>query len=149
MSTIPSSVGDSEHSRFKRLPNLMNSFQNLKIALAIGIAFTSYGCANLKDGRVAAAGDVVDAVKVALDCFKLETGRWPTKKEGLQVLFDPQKFGVNSLPMISTRTNRNGEILDLYGEPIVYERTRAGWRLISSGIDRNMSTLDDKVASSP
>lgn len=96
----------------------------------------------LSDSRVRAASLQIDSLSAALDLFYLDTGRYPSESEGLDVL-------VARSPSVD---NWNGPYLqqsdlplDPWGNPYVYRilGERTAYQIVSYGADGQQGGTDD------
>jgi general secretion pathway protein G len=91
--------------------------------------------------RQAAAKADISSLKVALSAFELDTGRFPTAEEGLQVLVDkPADVQGWTGPYVEKVPN------DPWGHPYIYRNPGSGnkdFDLFSSGPDGHEGGTDD------
>lgn len=78
-------------------------------------------------------------VRMGIDVFDVDCGRYPTEKEGLNVLiFDPLAKGWHG-PYLKHSTIPS----DPWGTPLRYMATNEMYRVICAGADRTFGTADD------
>lgn len=86
----------------------------------------------------------------ALESFRDDVGRYPTDEEGLPVLRDePVGAGGWLGPYLPDGLYVDDEVRDASGNPITYERTDDGYRLVAVGPDSKPDTDDDIVFEGP
>lgn len=104
---------------------------------------------SVRRARQAAVRTELRAASIALDAFEVDTGRFPTDAEGIDVLWQPP----------AKVSNWNGPYLrraianDPWGRPYLYARAvvngRPGFRVTSLGPDGKRGTPDDIVQVGP
>ena len=95
--------------------------------------------ANRDEARVKTARSYLAALVTAVDMFEIDCGRYPTQKEGLEVLFkDP---GIKNWmgPYIRDEKSLN----DPWGTALRYAVRQNGYTIASAGPDRKFETDDD------
>jgi general secretion pathway protein G len=86
----------------------------------------------------------------ALESFRYDVGRYPTDEEGLPVLRDEPPGASGWLgPYLADGLYTDDEVRDATGNPITYERTDNGYRLVAAGADGEPDTDDDIVFEGP
>ena len=111
--------------------------------IAVGVPFLLLGCCSIfvwdpcsaEIARVKATQASINNIHLAVDRFKVDNGRYPTEKEGLEILVNPrpswQIVGSNGIPT------------DPFGTPFRYTLTNGVPVVISAGPDRTFGTRDD------
>jgi general secretion pathway protein G len=86
----------------------------------------------------------------ALESFRDDNGRYPTDEEGLLALRDepPGEDGWLG-PYLPDGFYADDEVRDASGNPITYERTDDGYRLVAAGADGEPDTDDDIALEGP
>lgn len=86
----------------------------------------------------------------ALESFRDDNGRYPTDEEGLLALRD-EPLGEDGWlgPYLPDGFYVDDEVRDASGNPITYERTDDGYRLVATGADGEPDTDDDIVFEGP
>ena len=98
----------------------------------IAAAITPQVMGRLDRSKVRAAKLQLQTLSTSLDMFKIDTGRYPTKQEGLQALITrPETAPVWDGPYVKTGRS----IIDSWERPIEYSVTGSGYRLRSYGAD--------------
>jgi general secretion pathway protein G len=95
--------------------------------------------ANRDEARVKTARAYLAALVTAVDMFEIDCGRYPTQKEGLEVLFrDP---GIKDWmgPYIRDEKSLN----DPWDTALRYAARQNGYIIVSAGPDRKFETDDD------
>jgi general secretion pathway protein G len=96
----------------------------------------------LSDSRVKAAKLQIDSLSAALDLFYLDTGRYPSKSEGLEVLME-RKPSVEHWN--GPYLQQNALPLDPWGNPYEYRipGEKAAYEIVSLGADGREGGTDD------
>jgi len=118
------------------------------LILFLSFVFTIFGVnfgSPRKDAMRKATRGSIANITLGLDTFQTDTGRYPTEKEGLDILINNSGLGNWKGPYM--RTNEVPK--DSWGTPFRYTLTNGVPLVISAGPDMKLGTSDDIQSYSP
>lgn len=103
------------------------------LVLSGGVSFV--GLRYLERAKVVATRNGIEALKLAVESYHLDTGSYPSQAQGLDSLWRPPKSPPTPTNWLGPYVD-GGEFLDAWGNPYHYEEGGVfGFRILSYGAD--------------